>query len=142
MDRETKHKLIELVKKLTHIIGDIEIRFIKSLGEAGLTARQLDYLETINRLGHPAFSELAAELELSRPSVTAIIERFVSQGYVERVRSDEDRRSAHVHLTENGREIISMHEQAHVSIAGIFLRSLGRRELDELVKILAMVVKE
>ena len=140
--KENRHSLVELIDIITRVIGDIEVEFIKSLGDEGLTARQLDYLEVVNRLGHPNFSELAGELGLSKPSVTAIIEKFTVQGYVERVKSDEDRRTAHIHLTKKGKEIISMHERAHEHIAEIFSRNLGKNDLDELVTLLNRVVSK
>lgn len=134
------YSLVELIEKITHLIGDIEVEFITSLGDAGLTARQLDYLEAINRLGHPNFSELARELGLSKPSVTAIIDKFMAHGYVERVKSYEDRRTTHIHLTKTGKKIVAMHEQAHANIADFFSRSLNRKDLDDLVSILNKVI--
>ncbi|PKL38842.1 MAG: hypothetical protein CVV44_08210 [Spirochaetae bacterium HGW-Spirochaetae-1] len=141
-NKQNKYTLVELIEMITAIIGDIEVQFIKSLGDAGLTARQLAYLEVINRLGHPNFSELARELSLSKPSVTAIIEKFTAQNYVERVTSDEDRRTAHIHLTKKGYELVAMHERTHLNIAEIFSSNLGRKDLDTLVEILNTVVSK
>ena len=135
-----KHSLVELIEIITRVIGEIEIQFIKSLEEAGLTAKQLNYLEAINRLKHPSLSELAQELDLSKPSVTAIIDRFETQDYVERVKSDEDRRSAHVHIKKKGKEIVAMHARTHQGIARFFSKNLEKNDLDLLVSLLNKVV--
>lgn len=140
MADKIKYSLTELIEKLTRHIGDIEVQFIKSLAEAGITARQLDYLEEIERLGHPNFSELAQSLGLSKPSVSAIVEKFIIQGYVERVKSDQDRRTSHIHLTDKGAEIVRMHNETHARIAGIFTSKLAKKDLDDLVAILNRVV--
>jgi len=139
-NKQNKYTLVELIEIITAIIGDIEVQFIKSLGDAGLTARQLAYLEAISRLGHPNFSELARELGLSKPSVTAIVEKFTALNYVERVTSDEDRRTAHIHLTKNGHELVAMHERTHANIAEIFSSNLGKKDLETLVELLNRVV--
>ena len=140
MADKNRYNLTELIEKLTRLVGDIEVEFIRSLGEAGITARQLDYLEEIERLGHPNFSELAQSLGLSKPSVTAIVEKFITQGYVERVKSDQDRRSSHIHLTKEGMDLLKTHEEAHARIAEIFTGNLGKKDLEDLVVILNKVV--
>lgn len=140
MTDKMKYNLTELIEKLTHLVGDIEVEFIKTLGDAGITAKQLDYLEEIERLGHPNFSELAQDLGLSKPSVTAIVEKFITQGYVERVKSDQDRRTSHIHLTERGSDLLKTHVEAHSRIADIFTKNLDKKDLDALVVILNRVV--
>lgn len=140
MTDKMKYNLTELIEKLTHLVGDIEVGFIQSLGDAGITAKQLDYLEEIERLGHPNFSELAQSLGLSKPSVTAIVEKFIAQGYVERVKSDQDRRTSHIHLTERGSDLLKTHVEAHSRIVDIFTKNLDKKDLDALVVILNRVV--
>ena len=140
MADKMRYNLTELIEKLTRLVGDIEVEFIKTLGDAGITAKQLDYLEEIERLGHPNFSELAQSLGLSKPSVTAIVEKFITQGYVERVKSDQDRRTSHIHLTERGLALLKTHVEAHSRIADIFTKNLDKKDLDALVVILNRVV--
>lgn len=131
-----------MIEIVTRLVGDVEVRFLKTLGDSGLTARQLHYIEVIGELGNPTFGELARALQLSKPSITAIIEKFVEQGFVERVRSDEDRRSAHVHLTGKGRDIINMHADTHARIAEFFSGALDSDELNDLIIIFNKVVSK
>ena len=39
--------------------------------------RQVLYLETIAQLEHPSFGELAEALEITRPSVTALVAKLI-----------------------------------------------------------------
>jgi len=134
--------LIELVEEVTRLVGNVEVRFLKTLGDAGLTAKQLHYIEEIGKLVNPTFGELARVLQLSKPSITAIIEKFVEQGFVERVQSDEDRRSAHVHLTGKGRDIIAMHASTHAHIAEFFASALDPDELNDLIVIFKKIISK
>ena len=138
--------LVELIDIITHYIGELETEFIKDVEARGITLKQAQYLGVVSRLGHPSLGELADELDLSKPSVTAIVDKLASAGYLERVKSDADRRSAHVHLTPEGGDIVSMHDEVHRKIASFFEQTLESGDLKKLVSILnksvAVLVKE
>ncbi len=108
-----QYTLVELIEIITKLIGDLEAQFIKNFQEEGFTARQIVYIETINTLGNPNLGEIAKALKLSKPSVTAIVDKLASKGYIEKFQSDEDRRSFHVHLSAKGNMLVRMHEETH-----------------------------
>ncbi len=128
--------LVELIDVITRYIGELETRFLKEISESGLTAKQMEYLETVGRLKHPSLGELAEELSLSKPSVTAIVERLSNLGCIERVKSDADRRSAHVHITQTGEKLIALHDETHRQIASVFEKNLEPADLKSLTRIL------
>lgn len=135
-----QYSLVELIEIITRLVGDVEMQFIREYEKAGLTARQLEYIEMIGKLGHPNLGEIAEALNLSKPSVTAIVEKLVSRGYIRKVQSDEDRRSSHVHLSSRGRALVKMHDETHHRIAELFRDNLKRNDLDMLVALLNKVV--
>ena len=53
-----------------------------------------------------AMSRLGSLLQVHPTSVTSAVARLVAQGYVERVRGDEDRRGVRAVLTDAGREAV------------------------------------
>ncbi len=55
--------------------------------------------------GRATVSELAAWNAVTLPTATKILDVLVERGWVERNRSQEDRRLVHVHLTPRGREV-------------------------------------
>jgi DNA-binding MarR family transcriptional regulator len=69
---------------------------------AGFTVPQLLVLQSVGELGTPSVSQVAREVHLAQGTVTAIIDRLVGKGLVERTRSAEDRRRVCVSLTERG----------------------------------------
>ncbi|MEW6032065.1 MAG: MarR family transcriptional regulator [Bacillota bacterium] len=52
-------------------------------------------------------TELARRMELSAPTVSGIIDRLVQAGYVERRRSEDDRRMVEVVPTRRGRDLVT-----------------------------------
>lgn len=137
-----QYNLVQLIEIITKLIGDLEAEFIKKYQEEGFTARQISYIDTINMLGNPNLGEIAKALKLSKPSVTAIVDKLASKGYIEKFQSDEDRRSFHVHLSAKGKNLVKMHAQTHNKIVDMLQDNLDSRDLKNLVTILNKVVSK
>lgn len=56
--------------------------------------------------GDEASTSLARKLAVSAPSVTAVVDGFVSRGAIERTHSEEDRRKVSLALTPIGRALL------------------------------------
>jgi len=136
-----EYTLTEIVDILTRTMGEMESRVLSGSEFAELSMRQLHYLDLVNRLGHPTLSELARELGVSRPSVTAAVAKLTDAGFVAKVASDEDRRVSHVHLAKRGQRMVRLHDEVHQSVADLFTNALTQRELRELVRMLNKVIR-
>jgi DNA-binding MarR family transcriptional regulator len=79
-------------------------------------------------------------LKLSKPTVKVAVDKLMAKDYIFKVQSDEDRRSAHLHLTEKGKLISHMHDYAHKRIAESLSKKLSREELSVLVDLLNKVL--
>lgn len=137
-----QYSLVEIVEILTRHIGDWEMEFIKKYEAEGFTARQMEYLDVINHFGNPNLGEIAKSLKLSKPSVTAIVDKLATKGYIQKFQSDEDRRSFHVHLSAKGKKLVQAHDQTHEKIADFFAANLDKKDLKTLVSLLNKVVSK
>jgi DNA-binding MarR family transcriptional regulator len=131
--------LVEIIEIITRFTGDLEAGFFRKVEETGLTARRLLYLDTIARLESPALGELASELGLSKPSVTAIADKLSAGGFAERISAGEDGRSVRIRLTAKGRALVRMHDDLHRKIAEVFEKNLDPKDLKTLIGILNRV---
>ena len=134
--------LIEIISKLSNMIGQTEESAREQFNLSNLTQIQMHYLETIHLLGNPNITELANSLKLTKPTVKVAVDKLIERDYVYKVPSDEDRRSAHLHLTEKGNLINQMHDYAHKSIAESISRKLDKEELEALVNLLNEVLSD
>lgn len=134
--------LVDIIARLSGIIVDTEESAKDQFNLSNLTPTQMRYIETINLLNNPSITELATKLNLSKPTVKVAIDKFIEKDYVFKVRSDEDRRSAHLHLSEKGKLINQIHEYAHKVIAESFSRKLNSDEKEILISLLLKVLKE
>lgn len=106
-----------------------------------LSLRQIFYLELVAKLGHPTLTEIARQARVSKPSASVAVERLAEAGYLEKVRSDADRRSLHLHLTVKGRRLDETHRHIHAHLAEALSAGLDPAETSQLVALLNKVVQ-
>lgn len=91
-----------------------------------LSASQEDYLEAILQLERSSrvarVSDIALQLNVSRPSVTGALKSLVGRGLVSHARY------GHATLTEEGTKIAVEVERRHVAIRGFLIDVLGIEE--------------
>jgi DNA-binding MarR family transcriptional regulator len=134
--------LVEIIAKLSREIVQMEEAAKENYNFKELTLTQMHYLETINQLHNPNLTELAAEMNVTKPTAKVAIDKLIEKDYMIRVQSDEDRRSAHLHLTEKGKLINQMHDSAHKNLAGMIRKKLDSAECDQLVTLLGKVFRK
>lgn len=136
------NKLVEIIAKLSREIGQMEEAAKEQFNFKELTLTQMNYMETINQLHNPNLTELAIEMNLTKPTVKVAIDKLIEKDYIYRVQSDEDRRSAHLHLTEKGKLINQMHDYAHKRMAELMIKKLGDTERQHLESLLEKVLSK
>lgn len=132
--------LTDMVAGLSRLMGQMEDTAKEQFNLADLTLTQMHYLEVISLLGNPNITELAQELKLTKPTVKVAIDKLIEKEYVFKIQSDEDRRSAHLHLTEKGKLINQMHDYAHKRIAEYIGNKLNSEEQVQLIGLLDKIV--
>jgi len=96
-----------IVVALRRIMRAVDLHSRRLLEEHGLTGPQLATLQTAARLGAVSASELARAVHLGQPTLTGILARLESRGLVVRRRSDTDRRSVAIEVTDQGRALLA-----------------------------------
>lgn len=71
-----------------------------------LTALHMGVLGTLSRYQPLSSGELAEKLEISRPQMTALLEKLESRGLVRRTPAGDDRRRIEVSLTPEGKSTL------------------------------------
>jgi len=73
---------------------------------SGLTTPQIIALQAIRDLGEVTSGKLASQMSLSLSTATTILDRLERRGFIERYRSNADRRIVHARLTGEGRKVL------------------------------------
>jgi DNA-binding MarR family transcriptional regulator len=95
-------QVIAALRRITRAI-DLHSRLL--MQEYGLTAPQLATLQAIVRLEPVTIGAIGRAIHLSQATVTGIVGRLEKRGLATRTRSQRDRRSVVVELTDAGRAL-------------------------------------
>ena len=76
--------------------------------------------------------ELADQLDVAPPTVTAMIKRLLTQGFVERLRDEQDWRVVRVLPTERGQRAVSLYDEYRRANLQRRLAHLNQEELAHL----------
>ena len=135
-------RLIDTISRLSGMLVQEEEAAKEQFNLTELSFTQMHYLEVINLLVNPSITELAISLKLTKPTVKVAVDKLIEKDYVFKVKSDIDRRSAHLHLTEKGNLINRMHDYAHRRIGESILKRLNKEETEDLIMLLTKVFSE
>ncbi len=133
--------------RLMHLVGyaasraSIELRktFAKHLGPLDLKAVEFSVLVLVAANPQVNQKQLGQALDVSAPNLAVTLDRMVERGWVERVRSTQDRRAQHVHLTPRGRELTQQAEKIAATMENASLRMLSPAERALLIELLLKV---
>ncbi|BCI78316.1 HTH-type transcriptional regulator MhqR [Vibrio cholerae] len=107
----------------------------------GLSCIEFDILATIRRNDREITpTELYQTLMLSSGAISTRIEQLVQRGLVQRVASEEDRRSCKVTLTEQGITLVDQALNAHVTNMNRMLAVLTEQEQRQLEQLLKKIL--
>ena len=77
-------------------------------------------------------SEVAKELSITVGTLTTAINKLVKKGYVERIRSEDDRRVVKLGLTKKGKLLFRVHQHFHREMVKNILDGMATALLDAL----------
>jgi DNA-binding MarR family transcriptional regulator len=133
---------LEHVVELTSILmAEMEAQAFQDERFAELSMRQILYLNTIIHLEYPNFSDLARELKVTKPSVTAIVSALIRKGYVKKVQDAEDLRSYHIILTPKAHEFNQLHDTIHKRLADFLAAQLDTDEVEQLARLMTKALQ-
>ena len=102
----------------------------RNLARVGISVGEFLALRTLAASGPCPMVELAKEQFISPPALTSIVDSLETQGLVERVRSEEDRRVINIKITSKGEKVFA---RAHVLYRQFFenvMHALTRQEIN------------
>ncbi len=106
---EEEKRSISIVKVLKQLGDYIKQNVENEFKEMKLTGTQGMLIGTLAHDGEMKISDLSDKIGLSNSTVSGIIDRLEKPGYVERIRSKEDRRVVHVRVTPEFRKKAKEH---------------------------------
>lgn len=76
----------------------------ENLKDSGLTHQQIMVIKLIAHKGKVNISELCDEMSLAKGTVSGIVSRLESSGYVKKVKNEDDKRNTYITFSDKGIE--------------------------------------
>lgn len=128
--------LNELLVKLFRNINVIEERAIRTGEYRDVTANDMHVIEAIGTEEAKNMTSVARSLDVTTGTLTIAVNSLVKKGYVNRVRSEEDRRVVLISLSEKGKRAYLHHRQFHDRMINVVVEELTEEEQQVLEKAL------
>jgi len=125
---------LENIKKLLYPQDwvDLDLSFSKS---------ELLALLFVDRYEEIIMSRVAEYINVSMSTATGIVERLVKKGYLQRKRSEADRRIVVVKLTDNGESLINEIKEVIFYYLRVITESLSEEEKELLGRIFIKIIE-
>lgn len=132
--------LNELLVSLFKDINEIEEKAIQTEEFHGITTNDVHVMEAIGVGAAKNMSTVAKALSVTMGTLTISVNSLVKKGYVQRIRSDEDRRVVLVSLTDRGRDAHEHHRLFHEKMINEIVQGLSNEEKEVLSKTLYKLI--
>lgn len=124
--------LVSLINK----IWELEGKAIITEEFRDLTNNDMHVIEAVGLGDGANMSSIARKLDITVGSLTTAMNSLVKKKYVERYRSEEDRRVVFVKLTDKGKKAYLHHEDYHRQMTQAILDELDKEEIAVLLRTL------
>lgn len=142
MGMDDAYKLINnTLVNLINEIWELEEKAIITEEFKDLTNNDMHVIEAIGLGDGRNMSSIAKKLKITVGSLTTAMNSLVNKKYVERHRSEADRRVVYVKLTEKGVRAYHHHEDYHRQMTQAIMDKLDEKELPVLVKTLDVLTE-
>lgn len=126
----------DVLVNLFYEILELEEKAIITEEFRDISNNDMHIIEAIGLGNESTMSAVAKKLRITAGSLTTSINSLVRKQYVERDRSEKDRRIVYISLTEKGRKAYFHHENFHRQMTNAAIASLSEGELPLLAKTL------
>ena len=120
---------------------DIEEKAIITEEFKDISNNDMHIIEAIGKEEPKNMSAIAKRLSVTVGTLTIAIDNLVKKGYVNRVRSEEDRRVVLISLSEKGEKAFDHHKRFHEEMVEATLQDLNGEETQVLVRALQNLSK-
>ncbi|MCI8299849.1 MAG: MarR family transcriptional regulator [Lachnospiraceae bacterium] len=126
----------EVLVKLFRDIMDIEEKAVITDEFRDISNNDMHVIEAIGKKQSKNMSMVAKTLSVTVGTLTIAINNLVKKGYVNRARSEEDRRVVLISLSPKGERAFDHHEKFHDEMIKATLAGLDREQTKVLVRAL------
>jgi len=130
-----------LIAKIHQITNRIFNQMLKNYGIEELNSGQGRILFALWQEDNIPIRELSIKTQLTKSSLTTMLDRLESVGYLKRERDENDRRQFIVKLSEKSKNLQKKYVDVSKKMTELFYRTLKEEEIDQFETYLRKILK-
>ena len=95
-----------------------------------ISIKEMHTIDVIGKFPEATPSKVSKELMVTLGTVTTSLNNLERKGYIERIRSDQDRRVVYLHLTKKGRLVHRLHRRFHKAMVEKIIDGMSPEEIE------------
>ena len=95
-----------------------------------ISIKEMHTIDVIGKFPEATPIKVSKELMVTLGTVTTSLNNLERKGYVERIRSDQDRRVVYLHLTKKGRLVHRLHKRFHKAMVEKIIDGMSSEEIE------------
>lgn len=127
-------RINEYLVSIFNRVQTIEETSLKSSQFHDVSLKEMHTIDIIGKQKNVTPSDIASELMLTLGTVTTSLNRLETKGYIQRNRSNVDRRVVHLVLTKKGKLLYRLHSEFHKSMVKKIIEEMNEEEMEALLK--------
>lgn len=137
-----------LERKFTEVYEKFKLHFYMEIfqrfqsREASLTTVETFAMESIKALGEPTVNEFAAFMRISSPNAAYKVNSLIKKGYVEKIRSEQDKREFHLRPTQKYMDYYNLSQSYVHEVMGRLKERIAPEECAKLEQVLTLLSSE
>lgn len=131
----------DVLVNLFNEIMELEERALITAEYANISVNDMHIIDAIGRKEPKNMSTVARAMDITVGTLTIAINNLVKKGYVQRMRSQEDRRVVLISLSEKGERAYEHHRKFHEKMVLAVLKDLNVEETQALTAALTKLQK-
>ena len=136
----TYDTLNDVLVRLFHDIMTLEEKAIRTGEFCEISNNDMHIIEAIGISEPRNMSEIAKTLLVTVGTLTIAVNNLVKKGYVNRTRSEKDRRVVLISLTEKGKRAYEHHRQFHEKMIKATIQNMNPQEEEVLAQALTNLI--
>lgn len=125
-----KNNIIALASRLTEKAHKLIVHELETRGIYGIVPSHGGILLQLFTGETYTMKELAENIHRTKPTVTVLVDKLVSLGYVTKEKCQEDSRVTWIRLTKQGEELKPHFMEISAVVNGIIYRDMSREEAE------------
>jgi DNA-binding MarR family transcriptional regulator len=112
-EQEIKVLLNKILKELFYKIMRLQEKVVSRSANSTISRTEMHMLEAIEDSKFATLTNVAEELGITKATASVSAARLKKKDYIEKVKSDKDKRLNMLQLTDKGKDCCSKHRQFH-----------------------------